>query len=138
MNGNQFNVALFIFFVPYCLLEVPCNLILKRTNPRTWLSFIIFAWGVVTIGQGFCRSYASLVVCRFLLGVFEAGFYPGCVYLISMYYRRHELQLRVNIFFSASILAGAISGLLAYGIAHMNGISGYEGWRWIFILEGKK
>lgn len=53
-----------------------------------------------------------------------------------MYYRRHELQMRFNLFFSASIIAGAFSGLLAYAIAHMDGIAGYGGWRWIFILEG--
>lgn len=53
-----------------------------------------------------------------------------------MYYKRHELQWRVNLFFSASIIAGAFSGLLAYAIAHMDGVAGYRGWRWIFIIEG--
>ena len=60
----------------------------------------------------------------------------GCIYLLSMYYKRYELQLRVNLFFSASILAGAFGGLLAYAIAHMDGVAGYSGWRWIFIIEG--
>jgi MFS family permease len=82
--------------------------------------------GVITICQGCTQSFAGLVVCRVLLGVFEAGFVPGpyfptfqyvillslgAIYLISMYYKRHELQLRVNVFFSASILAGAFSGV---------------------------
>jgi MFS family permease len=60
----------------------------------------------------------------------------GSVYLINMYYRRHELQWRLNFFFSASIFAGAVSGFLAYAIANMQGIAGYRAWRWIFILEG--
>lgn len=86
--------------------------------------------------MGCTGSFAGLVVCRLLIGIFEAGFFPGCLYLISMYYKRHELQWRFNLFFCASILAGAFSGLLAYAIAHMDGIQGYGGWRWIFILEG--
>lgn len=93
-------------------------------------------WGVVTICQGVVKTQGQLVACRFLLGIFEAGFVPGCTYLISMYYKRHELQWRFNLFFSASILSGAFSGLLAYAIANMSGIRGYKGWRWIFIIEG--
>lgn len=137
LHGNQFNIALFIFFIPFVLLEVPCNLILRHVKPQFWLGLNIFFWGIVTIGQGFCKSFGSLIACRVLLGVFEAGFYPGCIYVISMYYRRHQMQFRVNIFFSASILAGAFSGLLAYGIQFMHGVAGHSGWRWIFILEGR-
>lgn len=136
MKGQDYNIALFVFFVPYILLEVPCNVILKRLRPSVWLSSIMLGWGVITICQGLTRSFAGLVVCRVLLGFFEAGFFPGSIYLISMYYKRHELQLRVNAFFSASILAGAFSGLLAYAIANMSGAAGYPAWRWIFIIEG--
>jgi MFS family permease len=136
MKGQDYNIALFMFFVPYILLEVPCNILLKKLRPSVWLSSIMLGWGVITICQGVTQSFAGLVVCRVLLGVFEAGFFPGCIYLISMYYKRHELQLRVNAFFSASILAGAFSGLLAYAIANMAGTDGYGAWRWIFIIEG--
>ena len=136
MLGNDYNIALFIFFIPYILLEVPCNILLKKLRPSVWLSSIMFGWAVITICQGVTQSFAGLVVCRVLLGVFEAGFFPGAIYLISMYYKRHELQLRVNAFFSASILAGAFSGLLAYAIANMGCIEGYAAWRWIFIIEG--
>lgn len=70
------------------------------------------------------------------MGVFEAGFVPGCAYLISGYYKRHEFQRRYTIFFTSAILAGAFSGLLAYALEYMDGVGGYEGWRWIFIIEG--
>lgn len=96
----------------------------------------MFFWGVCTICEGLVRNFASLVALRFLLGVFEAGLVPGAVYLISMYYKRYELQWRLSVFFCASILAGAFGGLLAYGLAHMDGVGGYSGWRWIFIIEG--
>ncbi|KAJ5403366.1 hypothetical protein N7509_003237 [Penicillium cosmopolitanum] len=136
MKGGQYNYALFIFFIPYILCEVPCNLIMKKLAPSTWISGIMVAWGCVTVGQGFVKSWSALMACRFLIGIFEAGFLPGSVYLISLYYKRFELQWRLTLFFSASILAGAISGLLAYGLSFMEGVCGYSSWRWIFILEG--
>ncbi|KAL4934718.1 major facilitator superfamily domain-containing protein [Aspergillus undulatus] len=136
MEGHQYNIALFVFFIPYILFEVPSNMLLKRIKPSWWLSGIMAAWGVVTVCQGVTGSFAGLVVCRVLIGALEAGFMPGSVYLINMYYRRHELQWRLNFFFSASIFAGAVSGFLAYAIANMDNIAGYKAWRWIFILEG--
>ena len=73
---------------------------------------------------------------RFFLGIAEGGLFPGIVFYLGFFYLRHERQYRVSLFFSAASLAGAFGGVLAYGIAHMNGIAGLEGWRWIFILEG--
>ncbi|KAE9961860.1 hypothetical protein BLS_001228 [Venturia inaequalis] len=136
MKGNDYHIALFIFFIPYILFEVPSNIIIKRVAPSAYLSGIMVCWGLATVGQGLVKSFGGLVAMRFLIGLFEAGFFPGCVYLISMYYKRYELQRRFTIFFSASIMAGAIGGLLAYGIAHMDGVRGYKAWRWIFIIEG--
>ncbi|KAJ3531509.1 hypothetical protein NM208_g8847 [Fusarium decemcellulare] len=136
MSGQDYNIALFTFFILYILLEVPCNILLKNMRPSLFLSAIMTGWGIITICQGLTRSFAGLVACRVIIGGLEAGFFPACMYLLSMYYCRHELQWRFNLFFSASIIAGAFSGLLAYAIAHMDGIAGYGGWRWIFILEG--
>ncbi|KAF2177930.1 MFS general substrate transporter [Zopfia rhizophila CBS 207.26] len=136
MRGNDYNVALFVFFIPYILFEVPSNLVLKKMAPSTWLSLIMALWGVSTIGMGLVNTFGGLVALRVLLGLFEAGLFPGCVYLISMYYKRYELQWRLTLFFAASIIAGGFGGLLAYAIAKMDGIAGYGGWRWIFIIEG--
>ena len=115
-------------------LQVPSNIILKKVAPSTWLAAIMFLWGIATIGQGLIQNQAGLIAMRLLLGLFEAGFFPGCVYLISMYYKRYELQWRLNLFFCGAILAGAFSGLLAYAIANLDGLGGYGGWRWIFIM----
>ncbi|KAI1343738.1 major facilitator superfamily domain-containing protein [Xylariaceae sp. FL0016] len=136
MSGSDYNIALFVFFIPYILFEVPSNIILKRIAPSTWLALLMVLWGIATIGQGLVRNVQGLIACRFLLGLFEAGLFPGCTYLISMYYKRYELQRRMSFFFLGSILAGAVSGLLAFGIANMAGVGGYGAWRWIFILEG--
>lgn len=88
------------------------------------------------LAQGFVQSYETLVVTRFLLGVMEAGFFPAAAYLITTWYCRFEVQTRLALFYTAASLAGAFSGLLAFGITHMDGTAGIAGWRWIFILEG--
>ncbi|KAI3329765.1 major facilitator superfamily domain-containing protein [Ustulina deusta] len=136
LTGHDYNIALFVFFVPYILFEVPSNIIIKRVAPSTWLSLVMVLWGIATIGQGLVKNVGGLIATRFLLGIFEAGVFPGCAYLISMYYKRFELQWRMSIFFCAAILSGAVSGLLAYGIANLGGVGGYGAWRWIFIIEG--
>ncbi|KAK8039987.1 hypothetical protein PG993_008398 [Apiospora rasikravindrae] len=133
MTGRSYNLALFIFFIPYILCEVPSNLIIKRVAPSTWLSLIMVLWGVATIGQGLVTNVSGLVGCRFILGIFEAGVFPADD---SRYYQRYELQWRMSIFFCASVIAGAFSGLLAFAIANMSGVGGYGAWRWIFIIEG--
>jgi sugar phosphate permease len=84
MTGNDYNTALYVFFITYVLLEVPCNILLKKIRPSIFLSATIACCGVVTVGQGLTGSFSGLVACRVLIGVFEAGFVPGCVYLISM------------------------------------------------------
>ncbi|CAK4026936.1 uncharacterized transporter -like [Lecanosticta acicola] len=136
LKGNEYNTALVIFFVPYVLLEIPSNILLKKFSPRVWLSANMFFFGFTTIMQGVVKSYGGLLATRFFLGVFETGMFPGCFYLIGMWYRRHEAQTRYSFFFSSTSLAGAFGGLLAAAIGKMDGISGYAGWRWIFILEG--
>ncbi|EED20890.1 transmembrane transporter, putative [Talaromyces stipitatus ATCC 10500] len=136
LGGNGLNIALQVFFVPYILFDIPSNIVLKKVRPSTWISVITFLWGVACMCQGFVKNRGGLIACRFFLGVFEAGFVPGCAYLMSMYYRRHDFQKRFSLFWVAGLVAGAFGGLLAYALFHMHGLSGYSGWRWIFIIEG--
>ncbi|KAL8786912.1 MAG: hypothetical protein Q9213_002543 [Squamulea squamosa] len=79
---------------------------------------------------------SGFFAARFFLGVAESGLFPGVVFYLSMWYRREEQHYRVSLFFSAASLAGAFGGILAWGIAHMDGVGNLGGWRWIFILEG--
>lgn len=134
--GNQYNLCLTIFFISYCVFEVPANAILKMLRPSIWLPSIMIAWGIVMTLMGTVQGFHGLLVARFFLGVTEAGLFPGVSYFLTQWYRRDELQFRQAMFFSAASIAGAFSGLLAFGIAKMDGVGGYEGWRWIFILEG--
>ena len=135
-QNNEYNTALVIFFVPYCLGEIPSNIFLKRLRPHVWLSGCMFFFGLITICQGLVVNYGGLLAARFFLGLAETGMFPGCFYLIGMWYKRHEAQRRYSFFFSSTTLAGAFGGLLASAIGKMDGLRGYKGWRWIFIIEG--
>ncbi|KAK8879149.1 MFS general substrate transporter [Apiospora arundinis] len=134
--GNRYNIVLVIFFVPYILLEVPSNIIVKHVRPSYYLSGLMFFWGIVVMCEGFVESYHALIGLRFLLGALEAGIFPGIAYVTSMYYKRFEYQRRLTIIWTSVILSNAFGGLLAYAIAHLDGHFGYAAWRWIFIIEG--
>ena len=134
--GRAFNVAVQVFFATYIPFAVPITLALKRSKPAVWICAMSCLWGIACMCQGFVRSIGGLVACRIFIGLFEAGFVPGCAYLMSMYYKPHELQMRMSLFWCAGLLAGASSGLLAYALVHMQGLSGKAGWRWVLIIEG--
>ncbi|KAI1501248.1 MFS general substrate transporter [Biscogniauxia marginata] len=136
LHKVEYNTALTMFFVPYIFFEIPSNILLKRFSPRIWLPGCMLAFGIVSVCQGLVQNYSGLLATRFFLGLFETGMFPGCFYLIGMWYKRSEAQKRYSLFFSSTSLAGAFGGLLASAIGEMDGIRGYSGWRWIFILEG--
>ncbi|OCL14630.1 putative MFS transporter [Glonium stellatum] len=136
MMGNEFNIALVAFFIPFILFEVPSNLVLRNVTPSTWLSAEVFLLSICTLGQGVVTNYSGLVAMRVLLGIFEAGLVPGCVFLLSQYYPRFDMQWRLNVLLVSNALASAFGGLMAYAIAGLSGKRGYHGWRWIFIIEG--
>ncbi|KIK01867.1 hypothetical protein K443DRAFT_132091 [Laccaria amethystina LaAM-08-1] len=130
----EYNTALALYFVAYVIFEVPANVdLLKRFDPRLWLPTLTLAWGIVSVVQGLVRNKAGLFGIWFLLGVTEAGLFPGVIYVFS---RRHERSWRVAVFFGGAALAGAFGGILAHAIGKMNGVGGRKGWQWIFILEG--
>lgn len=136
LEGNQYNLCLTIFFIFYATMEVPLNMILKRWKPNLFVPLTVALFATVMTLMGTVQNYAQLMATRALLGFFEAALFPGISYILSMYYRKNELLLRQAIFVSAASAAGAFSGLLAAAISNMDGVGGYEGWRWIFILEG--
>ncbi|PPQ77772.1 hypothetical protein CVT25_011207 [Psilocybe cyanescens] len=128
LKGNQFNTILAVFYVSYLLVELPSNMLLKKMKPNRWIPLLVCLWGVITTLSALVKNFPGLVVIRLFLGTFEGGLLPGIILYLSTIYKRHELQLRVGIFYA--------SGLLATAILRMDGIGGLAGWRWIFILEG--
>ncbi|KAI1206790.1 MFS transporter [Annulohypoxylon truncatum] len=136
MSGYDYNIVVLIFYIPYIILEIPSNYFFNRIEPRKFMAIIMMGWGLTITFSGFSQSYAGLLVSRVLIGVFEAGMFPGCIYLISGWYRRHELVTRMAFFFVANDIAGTISGLFGAGLGSLDGLNGYSGWRWIFFIEG--
>ncbi|ERS97557.1 hypothetical protein HMPREF1624_05728 [Sporothrix schenckii ATCC 58251] len=137
MNGDQYNIALSIFFIPYVLAEVPSNMILNMCKrPSYYLGALVVIWGITMTCTGLVTNFAGLVVVRFFLGLFEAGFFPGAIMIISRWYLPEETQKRIAILYTSAATGGAFSGLLAFALSKMDGVGGYRGWQWIFIIEG--
>ncbi|KAN0107418.1 MFS general substrate transporter [Russula decolorans] len=136
MTEDQFSLALTITYIPYILVELPMNLLMKRAGANVTLPIMVVLWGIVCACQGAVHSYRGLLICRFFLGAVEGGLFPGIVLLFSTFYKRHAMQVRFAMMFSVTSLAGAFSGLLAFGIENLNGKRGIAGWQWIFIVEG--
>ncbi|KAF9463034.1 major facilitator superfamily domain-containing protein [Collybia nuda] len=138
---SEYNTSLALYFVAYVIFEIPANVSLsnsslKNLNPQIWLPTLALLWGIASVCQGLVVNKAGLFGIRFLLGVTEAGLFPGVIFLFSVYYRRHERSWRIAIFFAGAALAGAFGGILAFAIGKMDGIGGRKGWEWIFIIEG--
>ncbi|OBS15998.1 hypothetical protein FPOA_13273 [Fusarium poae] len=134
--GNRYTIIVMVFFVAYIIFEIPSNITLPKAGPANWLSFLGIGFGAVLIGMGFTHSWGTLALCRALLGILEAGFLPGCTYLITCWYTRYEVGKRLSGFWIVSVLAGAFSAIFAYALSLIGGQAGLAGWRWIFIIEG--
>ncbi|KAJ0422582.1 major facilitator superfamily domain-containing protein [Aspergillus carlsbadensis] len=136
MSSYEYTIALMVFLIAYALFEVPSNYFLKKLKPSRWIAFLMLSWGAVTMGLGGVHNFAQVTGLRFLLGVMEAGLFPGLVYFLTFWYRTHERSIRVALVLASATLAGAFGGAIAYGVGHMNQVHGLSAWRWLFIIEG--
>lgn len=134
--GTRYSTITAVFFAPYIVFELPSNIVLRKLGARHWLSFIVVAWGAVMLGMGFVTSWTQLLACRVLLGLLEAGFFPGCIFLISCWYTRYQTQKRMAVFYLTSMVISGFSNIIGYGMSLLEGTHGIRGWRWIFILFG--
>lgn len=136
MTPNDYAITLTVFSLCYALFEVPSNWVMKHyVRPSLWLAFLLFAWGCVTIGFAGVQNYATVLSLRLLIGIFEAGFFPGIVYFITIWYRHNERAVRIAMVVAFCNLAGAFGGAIAFGIGHVNGAGGLQGFRWLFIVS---
>ncbi|CAE6942098.1 Putative tartrate transporter [Paraburkholderia domus] len=126
-----------IFFLGYCLFEIPSNLILHRVGAKIWIARIMIVWGIVTMLTLLVKGPTSFYVARVLLGIAEAGFYPGVILYLTYWFPSHLRSQVMAIFISGIVVAGVIGGPLSGAImTGMAGVWGFAGWQWLFALEG--
>lgn len=134
LTSDEYSVSLIVFFVSYVVFEIPSNLILSRTRPSIFLPTIMFLWGGITCCMAAVHNYHQLVALRFVVGIFEAGFAPGILLILSSWYKKNEQSKRFGIYISAAVLSGAFGGILAGAITGgLDGAHGIAGWRWLFV-----
>jgi len=132
-----YGVGAGIFFIGYFLFEVPSNLLMTRAGARIWIARIMISWGVISSALMFTTSAASFYVLRFLLGVAEAGFFPGIILYLTYWYPAQRRARMVAVFMSGVAVAGVVGGPLSGWIMKAcAGLNGWSGWQWLFLLEG--
>jgi MFS family permease len=135
IGAAAFGFGAGIFFLAYALFEVPSNILQQRFGAKAWLTRIMASWGVVATGMAFVQGETSFYVMRFLLGVAEAGFFPGVVYYFTQWLPNRERGKAMAIFLSGSALASVLSGPLSGALLQIEG-GGFHGWQWMFMIEG--
>jgi MFS transporter, ACS family, tartrate transporter len=135
-SSTVFGFGSGIFFLGYCLFEIPSNIILERVGARLWISRIMVTWGLISAALMFVRTPAAFYLLRFLLGVAEAGFFPGVIYYLSLWYPAAHRARAIAAFMSAVPVTGLIGGPLSGALLELDGLHGLAGWQWLFLLEG--
>jgi ACS family tartrate transporter-like MFS transporter len=125
-----------IFFVGYILFEVPSNLALQRFGARIWIARIMISWGLIAIAMALVTGATSFYVMRFLLGVAEAGFFPGIILYLTYWFPAGERARIVSLFMAAVPIAILVGGPVSGALLEMHGVLGLKGWQWLFIIEG--
>lgn len=126
-----------IFFIGYLLFEVPSNLLLERIGARKTLTRIMVLWGLVAAGMAFVQTPTQFYVLRFLLGVFEAGFFPGVILYLTFWFPSAKRGRAIAIFTTATALAYVIAGPMSGAILkYLDGSLGQAGWQWLFVVQG--
>ncbi len=136
LTSEAFGFAAGVFFIGYFLFEVPSNMMLAKFGPRIWIGRILVTWGIVSVLSAFSQNAAHLYICRFLLGVAEAGFFPGIIIYLTFWFRRKEQATAIALFTAAIPVSYLLGAPLSTWI--MDNVSGFglSGWRWMIIMEG--
>ncbi|RAK79984.1 putative MFS transporter [Aspergillus fijiensis CBS 313.89] len=137
--GTQYNTCISILFIGYLLMQIPSNMFMSspKIRPSLFMSVCMASWAIVSALTALTKNYVSLVLVRFFLGVTEAPFYPGALFLLSLFYTRKEIALRISILYTGNIVATAVAGLIAAAtFAALDQKHHLKGWQWLFIIEG--
>ncbi len=133
--GAAYGLGAGLFFVGYFIFEVPSNLILQRVGARIWIARIMIIWGLVSMGFMFLKGTTMFYVMRFLLGAAEAGFFPGVILYLTYWFPSRERARTVALFATGGVLAGVIGSPISGALLRLDGMGGFAGWQWLFLLE---
>jgi len=135
-SATTYGFGAGIFFLSYTAFEIPSNVILARVGARLWIARIMISWGIVSSAMMFVRSAPVFYVLRFLLGAAEAGFFPGIIFYLTLWFPRRERARTIATFMTAVFFAGVVGGPLSGALLSLHGAGGLAGWQWLFLLEG--
>jgi MFS family permease len=136
LSEAAYGLGASLFFIGYFIFEAPANLILARVGARVWFARIMGTWGLITIALGFTQSPAMFYVLRFLLGAAEAGFFPGVLYVLTLWYPQAHRARMVGMFMIASAVANAVGAVIGGSLLELDGLLGLAGWQWVFVATG--
>ncbi|MCQ1569322.1 MFS transporter [Neorhizobium galegae] len=136
MSEYAYGLGASLFFIGYFLFEVPSNLFLTRFGASRWFARIMITWGIVTVALAYTQNATMFYILRFLLGVAEAGFFPGVLYLLTLWFPKDYRGRMVGLFMIFSALANAVGAPIGGMLLDLNGLLGHEGWQWVFLATG--
>ena len=136
LSATQYGLGAGLFFLGYCVFEIPSNLILERVGARLWIARIMIVWGLVSMATMFIYDVTSFMAARIILGIAEAGFFPGMVLYVTYWIPANE-RARVNaLFMTAAPVSVIVGAPVSEALLSMHGLWGLRGWQWLFLLEG--
>src|SRR5580704_16502687 len=136
LTSQMFGLGSGIFFLGYFAFEVPSTIILHKVGARFWIGRVLITWGLVSVAMAFTRGPISFYVLRFLLGLAEAGFFPGIILYLSYWFPSNHRSAVTAMFMAAAPAAGFIGSPISGALMQLDGLMGLRGWQWLFLLEG--
>jgi MFS transporter, ACS family, tartrate transporter len=136
LSATTYGLGAGAFFWSYVLFQVPANAALTRVGARRWITFIAVAWGLCSAGTALATGVATFVLARFLLGIAEAGFFPGVAFFMTCWFPARYRGRAMGIFFALGASAGVLVGPISANLLSLDGLLGLAGWQWVFLAEG--
>lgn len=136
ISETMYGFAAGVFFLSYCLFQVPANLVLTRLGARRWLGLLMIAWGLVSMATAFVASVPAYIGLRALLGIAESGFYPGVIYYFTFWMPRSQRTRVLALFLLSLPLCNVIGSPISAHLLLMDRMLGLAGWQWLFLIEG--
>ena len=136
LSTNEYNYGMTIFYLCFLCAELPSQMVSKKLGPDVWIPIQMVSWSIVAALQCCIHERTGFYVTRGLLGFIEGGFIPDAILYLSYFYKSKELPLRLSYFYTSSHATQILAAFLAFGILRMRGVGGWEGWRWLYLLEG--